>query len=342
METRRLTNFSEGKALGILERAFRGTSYVAHPKVRLADVVAAEEGEVLAPGDRDYLLRAHLDFVVCDRSAAMMPVFAVEFDGPSHASEVQRVRDIRKNRLTVNAGLPLLRVGSAEIEEHDRLSLLGYMMARAVAWKVEAPSLHAEIESWVEEQVGDTQDEEAVRQLVAPEGFLDPAYDTSFQFHLRHLFPGVAAVSKRLWSTYRMSSLYDHERLSTCDYAMTGDRMGMEFIRGSYLFWHEFTIAQSDGKPIEFRGGQFLSGHPLHSDRVQFSVEATLQTQEDYDWSEPGVDYHARTGVWPFWTMALPGFNMHDVGESFTDYLCLRAAEEWAKSNLQRRSLKDA
>jgi hypothetical protein len=78
VRTQRLTNFSEGQALGILEQAFRGTSYVAHPKVRLADVVRPDDDESLVPGDKDYLLRAHLDFVVCDRSRAMMPVFAME------------------------------------------------------------------------------------------------------------------------------------------------------------------------------------------------------------------------------------------------------------------------
>lgn len=338
MEKRRLTNFSEGKALGILERAFRGTAYVAHPKVRLADVVAPTEGEALVAGDRDFLMRAHLDFVVCDRSEAMMPVFAVEFDGPGHASDVQRVRDIRKNRLTVNAGLPLLRVGNAEIEEHDRLTLLGWMMGRAVAWKVEAPSIHAELESQVEELAGDLNDQEAVRQVVAPEGFLDPKYDPSFVFHVRHLFPGLTSVSKRLWSGYRMSSLYDTQTYRDADYVVWPKRNGLEFVHGHYLFWVEYFIAKTNGRPLQYDGEQLRSGELVHTGKVQFSVAATLQTREDYDWEESGADYEARTGTSPFWTVIFPGFSMWNVGESFTDYLCLRDAEEWARANLRRQS----
>ncbi len=336
MRTQRLTNFSEGKALGILERTFRGTSYAAHPKVRLADVVVPDEGEALARGDNDYRLRAHLDFVVCDRSQAMSPVFAVEFDGPGHASEVQRIRDVRKNRLCVNAGLPLLRVGHAEIEEHDRLTLLGHMMARAVAWKVEAPSIQAEIEARVEEQVDDANDAETVGHIVAPDGFLDPAYDVGFQFHVRHLFPGLTVVSKRLWANYRMASVYDLDNLPACDFALFPHRTTMEFVHGHYLFSVEYVIAGANGRPPIFGGGELQSGVLLHSDKVQFSVQATLQTQEDYDWKESGGDYEARTGVEPFWSVRLPGSNMHDIGESFTDYLCAREAEDWAKSNLER------
>jgi hypothetical protein len=38
------------------------------------------------------------------------------FDGPSHQTQLQSERDIRKNRLTAAAKLPLLRVGYAELE----------------------------------------------------------------------------------------------------------------------------------------------------------------------------------------------------------------------------------
>ena len=45
----------------------------------------------------DYALRAHFDFVVSDSNHG--PLFAVEFDGPSHDDEEQKARDAKKDWL---------------------------------------------------------------------------------------------------------------------------------------------------------------------------------------------------------------------------------------------------
>ncbi|MDR3714291.1 MAG: DUF2726 domain-containing protein [Puia sp.] len=58
--------------------------------------------------------RAHFDFVVTD--SAFMPLFVVEFDGPSHQSEKQACRDRKKDELCRIFSLPILRINSRYLE----------------------------------------------------------------------------------------------------------------------------------------------------------------------------------------------------------------------------------
>ncbi len=67
----------------------------------------------LRPGDWDYAFKSHFDFVVhapLGERHATQPLFAVEFDGPSHRQRDVRVRDCRKNRLCAASGLPPVRI----------------------------------------------------------------------------------------------------------------------------------------------------------------------------------------------------------------------------------------
>src|ERR1017187_3076564 len=59
---------------------------------------------------RDFCWRAHFDFVVTD--SAFAPLFVVEFDGPSHQSEKQAKRDLKKDELCRIFSLPILHVNS--------------------------------------------------------------------------------------------------------------------------------------------------------------------------------------------------------------------------------------
>ena len=62
----------------------------------------------------DFCWRAHFDFVVTD--AAFIPLFVVEFDGPSHQSEKQACRDRKKDELCRIFSLPILRINSRYLE----------------------------------------------------------------------------------------------------------------------------------------------------------------------------------------------------------------------------------
>jgi hypothetical protein len=296
--------------------------------VRLADVLQVEDGDDIVPGDHDFLLRSHLDFLVCDRGSAMAPVFAVEFDGPHHASEQQRVRDARKNRLCASARLPLLRVGDAEIQENDRWSLLDYMMDRVIAWPIEAPELSAEIE----------------RRAKQPDYRLPPqvpgidnhALDVSIQFDIRHPFPGNAAVSKRLWKRFGIGTTVrgggsEQGELWAHALGWKGEVVGKHFLCSV-----RFVLCRSVGFP-EFRGGEWDPAEDvLHSGETHFSIQWALPTVPDYEWSESALAYEARTGENPYVLVELPGIGTWEVAETFAEYLALREVEDWAEANLAR------
>ena len=83
------------------------------PKVRLADILPIE-GSGIADSDYRFALQAHFDFIVTDRD--LQPLFAVEFDGPTHKDPKQVERDDRKSSLVDNFGLPLLRINARYLE----------------------------------------------------------------------------------------------------------------------------------------------------------------------------------------------------------------------------------
>jgi hypothetical protein len=78
-------------------------------KVRVADVLPIENSGIDDSAFR-FALQSHFDFVVAD--ADIRPLFAVEFDGNTHTSDVQQQRDGQKNQLCERFAFPLLRINS--------------------------------------------------------------------------------------------------------------------------------------------------------------------------------------------------------------------------------------
>src|ERR1700730_10932504 len=77
-------------------------------KVRLADLVEADERHLLRRSNFDHIKSKHIDFVICDR--ALSPIIAVELDDSSHQRPDRIARDRDLNRILEIASLPLLRV----------------------------------------------------------------------------------------------------------------------------------------------------------------------------------------------------------------------------------------
>lgn len=96
------------------------------PKVRLADVFPIE-GSGISNDEYTFALASHFDFVVADEHH--LPIFAVEFDGPSHSTDEQQRRDEVKNTLCDRFHLPLLRINSRYLEQKYRnLDLLTWFV----------------------------------------------------------------------------------------------------------------------------------------------------------------------------------------------------------------------
>lgn len=97
-----------------------------YAKLRVTDVLRIENSGI-SNEEYAYALKSHFDFLVTNSEHD--PLFAVEFDGPSHDSFDQAARDIIKNRLCERFGLPLLRVRSAHLlRRYDGWDLLSWIV----------------------------------------------------------------------------------------------------------------------------------------------------------------------------------------------------------------------
>ena len=91
---------------GILRRVVDPHTVLA--KVRLADLVEADERHRLWRANFNRIQSKHIDFVVCD--AALCPIIAVELDDSSHQRVDRKARDRDVDQILKIASLPILRV----------------------------------------------------------------------------------------------------------------------------------------------------------------------------------------------------------------------------------------
>ncbi len=96
------------------------------PKIRVADVFQIDNSNSRL---KSYGLQAHFDFVIWSSKGNPLyaPLFAVEFDGPSHNEKRQSMNDAKKNDLCEQFHLPLLRIDKVYLEKNlGLLDLLGW------------------------------------------------------------------------------------------------------------------------------------------------------------------------------------------------------------------------
>ena len=96
------------------------------PKVRLADILPINRSGI-SGSDFRFALQSHVDFLVID--SEHLPLFSVEFDGPTHKAPEQIKRDTTKNRLLKHFGHPYIRINSRYLDSKYRgLDLLTYFI----------------------------------------------------------------------------------------------------------------------------------------------------------------------------------------------------------------------
>ena len=296
--------------------------------MRLSDAIQKSEGEHLTNEEFSLYTKAHLDFLVVTQIKPSDPVFAVEFDGAFHADTDQARRDVIKNRLCKQAGLPLLRVGAVEVKEFDRFSLLDYMLMRYIAWKKEKNGILNEIRDYVDE-IGPEQ----TRRLAEDS---DPSLDPSFLFDLRHPFPATKTVEERLARKYGIANV---------------DVRPSEVRLARFLFQTECLKEepdQNDGFSMSSRRVLVYSNNNGKVDQevyrkdLEIAIRVWLPTENDIP-SAPIFDVLTEAGlanlerrVSSIWYPDMPGIEAWNITENFTDYLCRRAVEDWAEETMQR------
>ncbi len=101
---------AERSFLGVLEQAV-GQRYRVMGKVRLADIISAQEGRAPDPARRAFYKIAckHVDFVLCDpRTLDVAGV--IELDDKTHKEPERRQRDTFVDEALGEAGVPILHV----------------------------------------------------------------------------------------------------------------------------------------------------------------------------------------------------------------------------------------
>lgn len=104
---KRIVNRQEEQTLRQIQEISRKYDYNVYIKIRLADVLPIE-GSGIESDYYSFSLKSHFDFLVCDMRQD--PLFAIEFDGPTHQEHRQTLRDQKKDTLCERFNLPLLRI----------------------------------------------------------------------------------------------------------------------------------------------------------------------------------------------------------------------------------------
>jgi hypothetical protein len=81
---------------------------IVFAKIRLADLVEADERHRLWQANFRRICSKHIVFVICD--AALCPIIAVELDDSSHRLPERQARDRDVDRILQIASLPILRL----------------------------------------------------------------------------------------------------------------------------------------------------------------------------------------------------------------------------------------
>lgn len=218
---------TEIRTFAALQHALAAHGYLISQKARVLDVIEAAAtnpaatltagpslGELVIPalreaagplgphhpwlrtGDWDYAFKAHFDFVVhvpLGERHATHPLFAVEFDGPAHREPATTARDVRKNRLCLASGLPLVRVDATHLHERDGLSLIEWLAALWAAHRTEMPRLLAVRDAEVAAM--DPGELDAAGSWLLGER---PDLDVDLVFRLEHPYPPLRRLAERV------------------------------------------------------------------------------------------------------------------------------------------------
>lgn len=108
---KRILNRAESETSQELQQILAEHGCTLFTKIRVADVLNVEDSQ-LSKEEFSYALKSHFDFVVADEVSSV-GCFAVEYDGPGHASDRKTIRrDQLKDSICNKLGFPVLRVES--------------------------------------------------------------------------------------------------------------------------------------------------------------------------------------------------------------------------------------
>jgi very-short-patch-repair endonuclease len=329
---------SEARTRRILCGGLEKRGYRINPAVRVSDVLEADWRELDQDGLR-CLRTMHFDFVIT-QGDHLTPRFVVEFDGPQHTPDSTAARlDAVKNQFCMEAGLPILRVSSRELDRNEGVSLLAWMLERWAAWQKEGAVLRREVdEEW--------------KRLLQSGARLDDLVDSGrapasaeFYFDIRHPYPAVLTVAARLHQVgvvtlradsnvvSRLTATRAPGQLAECVALPAGE--GPAGADSRYL---DYQAQVRQWQPGQTSAG--LGDGPViytASERVVWrwalptgwDAPAIIASEPDGDRPERRMEWWVKAMGY-LWNSDLPGAPSHQVAEGLAEYLVLRNVEQWA------------
>lgn len=342
-----LQSYSEVKTYNILQNILSKYGYEILASVRLCDVLKPDKGERLDEYENSLYRYGHFDFLVCrkEKDIPLMPIFAVEFDGPQHENDpIQIRRDEYKNRFCKDANFNLLRITIEQLEEYEKVSLLSYMLERYISWQKEYPRIMTKIN----ERFNETDPNDPMITEMRESWILDPYFDPSFIFDIKHPYPAVLTITHRLLlnkiftlrSSRQMNEYLRKERPSVfylCEVVPSSGGCSAHSERWSHSSTGYLTKRKRDihvPHKITYTAEGVISEPPGLIEVIHI-VEKTATLK----W---GCSVGRSLGnIPPFGEIKdivfcdLSGVHIPDIAEQFAEYLCLREIEKWIESNLR-------
>jgi hypothetical protein len=322
-------NSSEARARRILGQALEGTPYWVNAHTRLEDVVAPDEDD--DPGDIRFLRDAHFDLTI-HKESHRKALWAFEFDGPTHQTAQQRRRDIRKNRICLSAGLPLLRIDDTHLSVNEKQAILDWHVKRWLAYEKTMPGLLAERDREIA-----AMSEDEIRQAGMFLFGERPDLDVELVFELENPYEPTLRRAERLQRRYGMwvTHLQQGESTAGVEYLIRFDWMGAikDFkFQGFHSRWIcPVRVERFDGSLSDTRKEPetVFRGTGVWESRIAYPVsdrpEPTGSRVEEFlaggGWLEAGP----------------PGGGAYAVGKVLAEYNALREVELWADRALRPR-----
>jgi hypothetical protein len=300
-----ILSHGEGAVKIILEHCLATTPFQFWGKTRLAATI--EKRGYLPQDLFDYFRRAELDYVIFDREPPCAPLFAIEFDGDFHTSDREtRRRDILKNRLCKMAGIPLLRVGSKNIQPLlGKTSFLSYVLQILLRYK--------------EEHEG--------KNYIAPE---DPDIFTEEEYDeiCRHNLPEVRMLRSQLADDYGIVNIYD-SRSSVSRLAYSFQLGRSDYAKTETSAEHEGVLVLRAVNPSISAPEEWPIVRQI-SRKISLRLSYRTNSQPRPPWPKGPLDIESMESHlrWmqtePLFFLSLPGVNWDFVASNILEHICLK------------------
>lgn len=102
----------------------RRSNILIFHEVAISTIISTDEKFLQAPEiDIEYLKKSRLDVLITGPSPAYIPLLAIEFDGPCHAKNSKKDKDLKKEKILNLARIPLLRISFHDAPSQDRSNI---------------------------------------------------------------------------------------------------------------------------------------------------------------------------------------------------------------------------